>query len=164
MAPPAPTKTPTTTRYFARGKSACVFVPTIANYKAPTLSELSAGTDLSAEIAEWSGWSSKTNFISTPDLSTTFDGKIIGTSEADDSSLTMYMDKLGADSRSLLKKGVEGYIVFFDNGLAGSTKCDVFPVAIGGTPKDRSFTTYSSRRVDFAITREPAEDVAVPTA
>jgi hypothetical protein len=160
--PIAPSKTPTTTRFFQRGLSKAIFCPTMVDYKAPTFAELNAGTDLSDELADWNGWSTKTNFIDTPSLGTTFDGKIIGTSVADDSSLTLYVDRLGVDSRVILKEGVTGFMVFLDNGLT-STKGDIFPCAVGGTPKQRSLSAATTRRVDFAITRKPAEDVTIPT-
>ena len=60
-----------TSRYIPPGTREFLFVPAggIANIKSPTRAELEAGTDLTAEVADYSGWVSASDFVEIADLS-----------------------------------------------------------------------------------------------
>lgn len=160
------TATPITqaTRYFAPGISKCLFVPTIANLAAPTRSELDAGTDLSGEIQALAGWTVSANMADTPDLNSTFIGKLPTTTAADDSSLTFYQSQDGQDVRTLLPRTTRGNIVWMDEGDDPSSTCDVFPVLVSSNAKQRSMSDLALIQVMFAITRQPQENVTIPAA
>ncbi len=74
----------------------------------PTRPELTAGTDLTNAIAAIDGWSLSNQAIETPDLGSTFESKIPGTDQADDSSLGFYEDKVSDEIEQLLKKDDTG--------------------------------------------------------
>lgn len=162
MATPALTSS---TRYFDPEVTKVYYVPTISTISAPTRVEMDAGTDLSGEIAELSGWVVTSNQIATPDLGSRFTSQIGGRTTAEDSSLTFYSDKEGVDARTVLSRDTTGYILWLDGGDIEANKMDVFPVTVVSVGKMRSVGDEAARlQVQFSITSEPSEDVAVPAA
>lgn len=152
------------TRYFDAGTTKCYFLPTVAAANlTPTRAEMNAGTDLSPELADLAGWSVQAGLIDTPDLATTFTGNIPGRTSSPESSITFYASQNGVDVRALLPRGTTGYIMWCDGGDVGGNKADVFPVRVRAIPKMRSVGEESTRiEVQFAITRQPGENVTVP--
>ena len=153
-------------RFFQPEVSKCYFVPTIASASLVyTLAERDAGTDLSDEIADISGWNVTSGTIDTPDLGSRFTGQIGGRTSVDASSITFYGDKAGEDVRTVLPRGTTGYIVWADGGDVTAQPSDVFPVEVTSVGKLRSVGDQAFQlTVQFAVTREPAEDVAIPAA
>lgn len=161
MAAPAITAS---TRFSARGSSKVYWVATIADVTAPTRSELNAGTDLSPQVADASGWSVSSEQIATPDMATRYTSTISGSISAEDSSLVLYMSKNGVDARSLMPRDAVGHIVWLDGGDIAANKMDVFKVSVSSHSKGRSFTGSDADRItiNYAITEEPSENIAVP--
>ena len=155
---------PATTRYFHAGTAKVYFLPAIAAAdKTPSRAEITAGTDLTNEIADMSGWLVGSGTITTPDLGSTFESNIPGKTSVDASSLTFYADLDGDDIRSVLPRGTAGFIVIADAGDALDKPADVFPVRVSSVGKTRSVGEESARlTVNFAITDEPAENVSLP--
>jgi hypothetical protein len=161
MAPPLITAA---SRYTARGLTKVYWVPTIASTASPTRSELNAGTDLSPQVADSSGWSVKANTIDAPDLSTRYTATIPGMIAADDSSLTFYMSKNGVDARALMPRDAVGNIVWMDGGDVASNKMDVYPVTVIAVSKNRSVqgSDPDTIEISYSITSQPVENVTVP--
>lgn len=151
-------------RYWPVGTTKWVWVPTIANYTvAVTRSEINAGTDLSGEIADLSGWTVSSNQIDTPDVNSRFRSKIPGPIEAEDSSLTIYADPSGSDVRTLLPRDASGYIIRMDGGDVAGRKMSVYPVKVASQNKLMGTEEEAARiEVAFTITRQPAEDLTIP--
>jgi hypothetical protein len=152
------------TRYYRRGTTKVIWVPTIAAKASPTRVELDAGTDLSLEVGEVDGWQVTSEVTETPALGTRFTGKIDGPITADDSSLTMYASSDGADVRALLTRGTNGFIVWMDEGDVAAQEMDVFPVRVLSQAKIRALDDAAKIMVQFAVTSEPAENVEIPAA
>lgn len=161
MATPAITAS---NRYFDVSVTKVYYVPAIAATNlTPTRVELNAGTDLSKEIADWSGWTVTGGEIPTPDLGSLFTSKIPGRTDAEDSSLTLYADKAGVDVRTLLPRGTSGFLCFLDGGDVAGNKMDTFPIKVRSNSPVRSIEDAASKRqVSFSITREPGESLTVP--
>lgn len=161
MAAPAITAS---TRYTSRGTTKFYWCPTISNKAAPSRAELNGGTDLSGQVADSSGWSVSSAQIETPDLATRYTSTIPGVISAEDSSLTFYMSKNGVDARALMPRDATGYIVVLDGGDIAANKMDVFPVTVSSLSKQRSVqgSDADTLMISYAITSEPAENVAVP--
>jgi hypothetical protein len=161
--PITPNQPATITRYFAVGTTEVLFCPAIADKTTPTFAELDAGTEITRDIADLSGWSTSSEFINVPDLKTRFTGKIPGRITAEDSSFTFYADEDSGsgDARALLPRDTEGYIVIADGGLA-SGKGDVFHVRVGSSSAVRSTDDAVKVMVNFAVLDEPAEGVTLP--
>jgi hypothetical protein len=151
------------TRFFAPGTTEILFCPAISNPAAPTFAELDAGTDLTRDIADISGWMTNSDFLETPDLKTRFVSKIPGRIQAEDSSITFWADEdQGAgDAGALLPRDTSGYIVIADGGLASAIG-DVFQVTVGSNSMQRSVSDPAKRLVSFAIRSEPSEGVTLP--
>ncbi|MEU9120054.1 hypothetical protein AB0C96_09360 [Streptomyces sp. NPDC048506] len=132
----------------------------------PTRPELTAGTDLTNAIAAIDGWSLSNQAIETPDLGSTFESKIPGTDQADDSSLGFYEDKVSDEIEQLLKKDDTGWVVFLRKGdVPASRSMDVFPVRIGSRSPNYSTDNEAAKfTVNFSITEKPTQDAEIPAA
>lgn len=153
-----------TTRYINPGVTKVYYCSSIANKNSPTRSELNAGTDLSGEVNAIDGFKVTGEDVETPDLASDFTSKIPGRTSADDSSITFYADKGGADARALLPRGTNGYIVILDGGDVTGQKMDVYPIRVKSLGKERSAegTNPATVEIQFSITAKPAEDVTIP--
>lgn len=151
------------TRYYRQGVSKVVFCPTVADYHAISRAEINAGTDLSNEVNAAAGWEVTSNTEATNALGSVFTGNVPSNTEAGASSLTMYADRTSNDVRTMLSRGVTGFIVWMDEGDVAGQKLDVFPVQVTSAPKNRDVTALGMITVNFATTREPAENVTIPT-
>lgn len=152
-------------RYWPVGTTKWVFASTVANYLSPgpTRAEINAGSDISGEVAEVSGFTVSSNQIDTPDVNNRFRSKIPGPIEAEDSSLIIYADPSGTDARSLFPRDATGYIIRFDGGDVPGRKMSVFPVKVASQNKLMGTDEEAARiEIAFTITRVPAEDVTVP--
>ncbi len=149
------------TRFYAVGITDVLFCTTIANPDAPTFAELDAGTDLSRDLSDWSGWTVATAFIDTPALKERFVGQLPGRITAEASSISFYEDRLQVDLRALMPRDALGYIVIADGGLASAVG-DVFKVQVASVAKMRSMDNAAQLKIDYAILTEPSEDVVLP--
>ncbi|MFJ2780291.1 hypothetical protein [Kitasatospora sp. NPDC087315] len=161
---PAPTPVE---KYTRRGTSIFLFLSTIAAASMiPTRTELAAGTNISAAIAEVDGWTFESQAIETKDMSDTFDSSIPGSDKAADSSFTFWEDSLTSTLEELLKKGTSGYVVILRKGDVPTNKSmDIFPVRVGS--QSSSFTVDNEAakfKVSFFVTRRPVQSAAVPAA
>lgn len=152
------------TRYYRRGLTKVIWVPTIAAQATPTRTEIDAGTELSPEVGEVEGWQVTSGVTETPALGSRFDAKIDGAISADDSSLTLYASQDGDDVRTLLTRGTNGFVIWMDEGDVPAQTMDVFPVRVLSQGKVRDLNDAAKINVQFAVTREPSENVTIPAA
>lgn len=158
----AATPLPSTTRYFDVNTTRVYWVEEIADKTAPTRQELDAGVDLSGEIADFSGFTVTAEEIETPDMNSLFTSRIGGRTSAEDSSLTLYGDINGQDVTEVMARGDNGFVVWLDGGDVPGNKMDVYPVRVRSISRQRSLSEASRVLVEFSVTSEPAEGVAVP--
>ena len=152
-----------TTRFFQRGTSKVYFLPTVAATNlTPTRAEITAGTDLTNEIADLGGWAVGVDMIDVPDLGSRFTAQINGAIKPETSSITFYGDVGGADARGALPVDQAGYIVFMDGGDVPTMKMDVYPVKVASHSKLRSLTNSFQITITFSITRVPGENLTIP--
>lgn len=160
MAPPNLTAS---TRYFDPETTVVYYLPAIAAADlTPTRLEMDAGTNITGELRDLSGWTVTSEEIETPDMGSRFTSKIPGRRSAEDSNLTLYADINGTDVRDLLPRDTTGYIMWCDGGDTAGNKADVFPIRVRSVPKQRSTSDAALIQVQFSVTSEPAEDVTVP--
>src|SRR5690348_15062571 len=103
-------------RFFRPGITRAYWVVSISNISAPTRLELNAGTDLSKDIADISGWMVSGQKIDTPDLNSRFVSNIPGLTSADESAITFYQGVTGVDAGGLMPRDTAGNIVWLDGG------------------------------------------------
>jgi len=125
---------------------------------------MNAGTDLSPEIADWTGWIVTGVQINTPDLSTVFETSISGRVSAAKSSITFYASKTGVDVTAILPRTTTGFIQWLDGGDISGNQCEVYPITVlaNGIDRDNKMTLADRVMVDFAITKTPAQNVTIP--
>jgi hypothetical protein len=159
-----PTAITPSVRYFRPGTTKVVWVRTITTYTAPTRTEINAGTELSGEIAEISGFSVTSDTIPTPDLGNRFVPVISGRINAPDSSITFYASSTGfTDARSVLPRDTTGFLIIMDGGDVATTgRMDCYPATVTGVPKQRALEDPAQVTVQFALTKVPAEDIVIP--
>lgn len=152
------------TRYFRPQITKVYYLPAAADYNSPTRSELDAGTDLSIEISAIEGFGVTSGQIETPDLVSRFTSNIGGRTTVEDSSLTFYASEDSQDVRTVLPRGTTGYIVILGGGDVSGQTMDVYPITVISAPKQYTLEDEAAKiMVQFSITREPAEDVSIPT-
>ena len=158
------TPIPISQRFFAPGNTGFLFLPAIAaTTLVPTTTEITAGTDLTREVEDLAGWTVTTAFIETKDASTPVRPQLAGAVTYAGSSLTFNGSKNGTDVRTILTRGLSGFMVIGDAGVGTGKKADVFPIVVGAVAKLRNLDNANFLvRVDFGITGVPAEDITLP--
>lgn len=150
-------------RFFRPGTTKVYWVVSISNIASPSRSELNAGSDLSKDIADISGWLVSGQKIDTPDLNSRFVSNIPGLTSAAESSLTFYASDTGLDVRSLMPRDTAGNIVWLDGGDVSGRKMDVFPVRVLSAGKQRTMGAEAARlTLQYSVSSQPAEDVTIP--
>ncbi|MGW1546611.1 phage tail tube protein [Streptomyces sp. NPDC002346] len=152
------------TRYYRRGVTRVLWVPTIAVKAAPTRIELTAGTALEAETGAMAGWQTTSETVPTPALGSRFTPVVGGAITAADSSLTFWASKDGDDVRSLLVREASGFIVWMDEGDVPTQTMDIYPVTVTSQAKVRELDAAAQIMCQFAVTSEPVENVTIPAA
>lgn len=159
---PATPITPAT-RFFRPGITKVIWVVSIANILAVTRGEINAGTDLSKDVADISGWMVSGAKIDTPDLNSRFVSNIPGLTSADESAITFYQGVTGVDARGLMPRDADGNMLWLDGGDVAGRKMDVFPCRVLSVGKQRSMGAEAARLViQYAVTSEPAENITIP--
>jgi hypothetical protein len=160
---PAPNIAPVTV-YTSRGSTRVLWVEDFANYMTPTRSEIDAGTDLSTIVNDMGGFQVKSSQVDAPRLSDLYTPTVSGEQKTDDSSLTCYMDKEGADARVLMPQDEEGYIVWMFGGDVAANKMDIYPVQVSALNHMPSIkgNEPDSTEFQFSVKNIPARTIAVP--
>lgn len=150
-------------RFFRRGVTKVKFVPAIAVPAAPTAAELTAGTELTTDVAEVNGFALSNDPIPTPDLNSVFTSTIGGEDTTDASSLVFYDQDNVATIRTALAKGTTGYIVFAPYGYVATKRLEVWPIKSTGV-NDQIVASNDPARftVGFAITATPTQNAVHP--
>jgi hypothetical protein len=135
-------------RFMLKGVEKIRFVTTAVNILAPTLAEIAAGIDLTADLAAMSGFMLKNNPIATPDLATTFDSTIGGNDTIDASTMDFYDRDNSATIRTGLAKGTSGTIVFERYGHTSGKRAELWPVTTTGV---NDMTTVNPEAAKFQV-------------
>lgn len=155
-------------RFVRPGVTEVYFLTTVADMSTgPTKAELEAGKNLSGFIRSISGFNTTVGRIPTPDLGSRHESSIPGNLETSESTIEFYEDLDSNELETTFKRDTEGYIAIYPRGQKeGDTSGFCYPVRVGS--RSANITVSSSDpatfTVTFAVTGEPAEDLAVPTA
>jgi hypothetical protein len=149
-------------RYTRRGRTKLIFCPTVANLASPTMSELTAGIDLSGVTNEIGGFAFSNSPIATPDLASTFVAQIPGEDTAEDSSVTVYEDDTVETVRTALAKGISGIMVICPLGKVATKRCETWPVTSTGYNGTYSVGNDAATAVvQFAPTAPPNQAATI---
>lgn len=150
-------------RYFRRGKSKIKFLPAVANQAAPTAPELTAGTDLTPQVAEINGFQLSNSPIPVPNLQDQFTPQIDGEDTVADSSLTLYDDDTASTIRTALAKGVSGFIALMPYGQTSTKRVEIWPVKSTGVNDEWTTGNDPARfTIGFAVTGVPTQGGVLP--
>lgn len=156
------TLTPTK-RFFQPEISDYSFLPAVADREVVTRLEIDAGTLLSPEIADISGFSTSSSLIDTPDLGSRFVPRIGGRTTTEDSTLTFYGSQDGIDARAILPRGTKGFLYLADGGDVPGNLADLFEVEVTSVGKVRSTGDQAFQlTISFGILSVPVEDLVIP--
>lgn len=149
-------------RFFRRGVSEIHFLPAVADPAAPTAAEVSAGTDLSIDVAEINGFELTNSPIPTPNLASGFTPQIEGEDTTPDSSLTFYDRNDDTTIRDALAKGTAGYILLAPYGNTVGERAEVWEVKSNGVNDQWSMGNDPARfMVPFSISSVPTQTGAL---
>lgn len=149
--------------FFRRGVTRIYLVPTIT-MAAPTVAQISAGTEITDSVANIEGFRYSNSRIPIPKMSSDFTPTIRGENTADDSTLTFYEDDASNPLRTTLAKGTQTNVVIFSVGTAGASpaigdKVDIWPVESAATPKEFTMGNDPARwMAELGNTDVPFED------
>jgi hypothetical protein len=156
-------------RFFAPEITKIVFIPepvTPATFdkSEPTRVQIDAGKELMNEVSAVNGFNVSSNMIDAPDYGSRFTSQTPGRTSVADSSLVFYQSRDTHDIREVLPRGTKGFVLIMWGGDVPDQLMDVFPVEVTSAGKSIPDNADSDITVMFAITSEPAEDVAIPAA
>lgn len=160
-------------RYLDIGVTRAYFLPTVASaLLVPTRAEMNAGTSLTGELADWSGWVLSSEMLDVQNMGNRFKSTIPGSLSSPSCTMTFYSSKNGLDVRSVLPQGTTGFIEILDGGDILSNRAEVWPVTvatlsmirgvIGGSSTGSTTDAAAQVLVSFAVTAAPAQYVSVP--
>ncbi|MFE2046359.1 hypothetical protein ACFXAZ_36655 [Streptomyces sp. NPDC059477] len=149
-------------RYYRRGTTKVLWLPSVANKQSPTRSEITAGTALEGETGAMAGWQTTSATVPTAALGSRFTPTVPGEITASESSLTFWASRDGDDIRTLLTREATGFIAWMDEGDVPGQTMDVYPVQVTSQAKIRELDQAAQIMAQFAITSEPAENVDIP--
>lgn len=130
---------------------------------APTIAELTGGTDLTADengVFASSGWSPSTNIRQDPTMSSPRDVASPGTSSWPESGFQAYDPSSGSlIDDGLLVRGTEVWIVWAPHGGSSGDESEVYPCQVNEVFRDHSgrFGETRSFTMNFAITDDPTK-------
>lgn len=142
------------------------FVPAIATPASPTAAEITAGTNLTADLRAVNGFTAETQYVNVPTMQGGFESKLGGSQQAADSSLVFAEQDTFAGNtiKAALTSGTSGYVVVsrYTRTIAAATKVDVFPVTVAGNNRNRTADNAPAEfTVGFSITASPNLDATV---
>lgn len=150
-------------RYNGKGK--LVFLPAVANSAAPTAAEIAAGTPLTADFRESSGFSSGQTSVPMPDYVSSFTPTLAGRQEAGSPQLTFYdQDAATNATRTALSEGTNGFLLRCPMGQIAGRRCEVWPVTIGAQNDTEWGADNESAQyiVGLSVTSAPTKTAVYP--
>lgn len=148
--------------YVHEGMTKVSWVPTITNVAAPTVAQLTAGTDIT-ELLTKDGLniSLTQNTVDNTSLAETFDSQLVG-SWGGSITLTAKRDNDGTDAAwNLFTHGETGYLVVrrgaaYDGAFAADDDVEVYPAQSGEpVPNATAANAQATFSVTLAITAQP---------
>lgn len=147
--------------YVHEGMTKVSWVPTIADVSAPTVAELTAGTDITTLLTkDGLNISLSQNTVDNSSLAETFDAQVVG-SWGGSVSLTFKRDGATDTAWDLFTYGETGYVVVrrgeaYDGAFAASDKLEVYPAQAGEPiPNATAANQQATATVTMAVTAQP---------
>lgn len=154
-------------RSIPRGLSKWIACPSVANPKAPTRAELTAGVDITNSVAGINGFSLTNSPVTTPDLGSRFDKSVAGIDSAGDSSLNMWDEIARGTSttdaaRVALAKDVQLYMVKLPYGNVAGRRLETWNVTSTGVNDQNDMSSAMQYQIGFSVNEVPEQNGVVP--
>jgi len=153
-------------RFIRRGKAKFYFLPTVASPTLiPTAAEITAGIDITKQVADLSGWRRTGSSVNTPDMGSDFVSNISGEKTVEASSFTFYADDTQAVNslKTAMAEDTVGFVYICGSGRATGKEADTFPVRSNTVGNEYTVGNDPARFViEYAITDNPAIDKPQP--
>lgn len=149
-------------KFYRKKRTKYIACPVIANPKAPTRAELTAGTPL-GRIASVSGFTLSGATVATPDLDDNFVSNVPGDDTVSESSFTFWDDDEDSSIRDVLAKGTELFIVYLPTGDEPAKRCEVWHVTSLGVNDQVDLSAAAQFQVQFSVEERPEQNAVVPS-
>lgn len=152
-------------RFMRKGITKMHFIPTAATPAAVTVAETTAGTEVTPQVADVSGFSFTNNPISAPDMDNAFVSQISGEDTVEASQTTMYDLSDETTLKDALAKGTIGFMQIFHSGYAGASPAaadvyELWPVEIASNARMYTAGNEAAQYlVGWTLTGPPVEGV-----
>lgn len=148
--------------YVHEGMTKVSWVPTISDVSAPTVAELTAGTDITEYLTkDGLNIALTQNTVDNTSLAETFDAQLVG-SWGGSITLTIKRDNDGTDAAwALFTHGETGNLVVrrgaaYDGAFAAADDLEVYPAQSGEpVPNATAANAQATASVTFAVTAQP---------
>lgn len=152
--------------FYARGITAIVVCPSVADLDSPTRLELTAGLDVSERISDINGWDVNNTPIESPKLAFRYTPTIPGPDTTSASTLVVVDDDGATDDvRDALAKGTSCYVVILRYGDIPGRRCEVWPATVTGYNDNHTLANEPARStVGFTFPLPPEQDAVIPAA
>lgn len=148
--------------FFIRSVTRFYACPSVANLKAPTRAEITAGVRLT-KIVGISGFSASRSFLPVATLDSDYTGSVAGELTSGDCSLTFQDIRGDNTNRTVLADDVSLVLVKMDYGDIPGERCECWPVTSGGVNQQVDLASYGQYKVDFS-TEAPEKNAVIPAA
>ena len=151
-------------KLFRRGISEVWFTTLLSSTTSPSIAQIegASGEDLTAAIADITGFEFDNSPIPTPKLSSTFTTTIPGEDVVSNPSVELYDDDTSSVLRTAMAKGTTGWIVLSPYGQTTTERAEVWPATTTGVNDLWTVGNEAARfRVGFAITAVPNQNAVL---
>jgi hypothetical protein len=157
-----PTPLNVTSRYTPPGVRKYYWITTAVTYTTPTRAEINAGKDLTAEIAEVTGFTLAGDSADTPDLASGFVGQVPARVTAADSEIVFWAGQAANDARTVFTRGTAGFIILLPEGDVAGQLMEIWPAKVKSMYVDTNMEDPAKVHVQFSITKIPAQNATIP--
>jgi hypothetical protein len=150
-------------KFFRKGVSKIKFLPAVADPAAPTRAEITAGVDVSPQVAAINGFQLSNAPIAVPNLADVFTPQINGEDTVADSSLTFNDDDADTDVREAVAKGTVGRMLLMPYGDVPTKRCETWEVVSTGVNDEWTTDNAPARfMAGFAVLSVPEQEAVIP--
>lgn len=129
----------------------------------PTLTELQAGSDITADIVGVTGFTKTSNNLPVNRMNNLTTGMIPGRNSRDDSSFTLVADKDGADQRATFTEGLETFVVKLEDNFETGSVMSVYSVRVSTVNQPSDLDNAATFTVNMTVV-DANEGQTVPAA
>lgn len=148
-------------KFFRAGVTKVYFLPSVAG-SSPTAPEISAGVDVTPDLADINNISVQANLVDTPDYQTAFVSKVAGNDTVGDPELVYWDRDNSTTNRTALAKGTVGFLILMPYGHVTGKRCEVYPVQSAGVNDQYARDTPAQFTATMAVTAAPTQTAVLP--